>query len=380
MNLRSACWSLCSIIALSLSGSAASAVEKLAPEKGTADPALPVIWYDIRQLGIEGQGWSTDLKAPYDRLPAKAEGKAPAAVWGLSHHSAGLAVRFVTDAQTIHARWSLIKGELAMPHMPATGVSGLDLYVKASGTTWRWLSVGQPKAQTTSVALVGGLPAGEREYLLYLPLHNGVSSVELGIGKDSFLAIADPRPEQHRKPILFYGTSITQGGCASRPGMVHTAILGRRLNYPVINLGFSGNGRMEAEMADLLAEIDPAVYVLDCLPNMDAKAVSERVVPFVKKLRAAHPETPILLVEDRTYSNAFLISSSLNRNLTSRAALEKAYVALQADGIKHLGYLHGEKLLGADGDDTVDGSHPTDLGFLRQAEAMQPALQHLLKP
>lgn len=383
MTLRNLAWTLCWIVTLSVLPSTASAIEpieELSLVNATEDPVLPIRWYDIRLLGVEGQGWTTDLKSPFDRLPAKAEGKAPAAVWGLSHHSAGLAVRFVTDSRTIHARWTLTKAELAMPHMPATGVSGLDLYVKDSGTTWRWLSVGQPKAQTNSVALVSGLPVGRREYMLYLPLYNGVSSVELGIDKTSFLAVAQPRPETHRKAILFYGTSITQGGCASRPGMVHTAILGRHLNYPVINLGFSGSGRMEAEMADLLAEVDPAVYVLDCLPNMDAKAVSERVVPFVKKLRAAHPQTPILLVEDRTYSNSFLISGSLQRNQTNRAALEKAYQTLLADGIQHLAYLHGEKLLGADGEDTVDGSHPTDLGFLRQAEAMEPALKKLLNP
>ena len=381
MTLRNLAWSLCWIVALCAVPCGVSAIEKLPPEKGTADPEKPLLWYDIRLLGVEGQGWAaTDLKSPFDRLPAKAEGKAPASVWGLSHHSAGLAVRFVTDARTIHTRWTLIKGDLAMPHMPATGVSGLDLYVKDSGTTWRWLSVGQPKAQTNSIALVSNLPAGEREYLLYLPLYNGVSNVELGIDKGSFLAVANPRSEKPRKPILFYGTSITQGGCASRPGMVHTAILGRRLDYPVINLGFSGSGKMEPEMADLLAEIDPAVYVLDCLPNMNAKMVSERVVPFVKKLRAAHPETPILLVEDRTYSNSFLIASSLNRNQTNRAALEKAYQKLKTEGDEHLAYLRGETLLGADGEDTVDGSHPTDLGFLRQADAMQPALNQLLNP
>lgn len=354
------------------------AIEKLAPEKGTADPQQPLIWYDIRLLGLEGQGWSTGLQSPFDRLPAKAEGKVTASVWGLSHNSAGLAVRFVSDARAIHARWTLTSPNLGMPHMPATGVSGLDLYVRDAENNWRWLAIGQPKAQSNSVSLVGGLPAGEREYLLYLPLYNGVTSVELGIDKGSFLATVDP-PEVHRKPIVFYGTSITQGGCASRPGMVHTAILGRRLNYPVINLGFSGSGRMEPIMADLLAELDPAVYVLDCLPNMDANLITERMVPFVQKLRAARPETPILLVEDRTYSNSFLVSSSRERNTTNRAALEKAYQTLLQDGVKHLGYLHGEKLLGTDGDDTVDSSHPTDLGFMRHADAFQPALLPLLQ-
>ena len=103
------------------------------------------------------------------------------------------------------------------------------------------------------------LPAGKREYLLYLPLYNGVRSVELGLPKDSTLAKAGTWSSAIGKPIVFYGTSITQGGCASRPGMVHTAILGRQLNAPVINLGFSGNGKMEPEMANLLAELDPAL-------------------------------------------------------------------------------------------------------------------------
>lgn len=355
----------------------AMAGTKVAAEKGSADPQQPLLWYDIRLLGVEGQGW-TDIKAPFDRLPAKAEGKVPPAVWGLSRQSAGQAVRFVTDAQAIHARWTLTSTNLAMPHMPATGVSGLDLYVKDAQGKWLWLGVGQPKAQTNSVALVSGMPPGEREYLLYLPLYNGVSSVEIGIDKSRSLALADPRPESHRKPVLFYGTSITQGGCASRPGMVHTAILGRKMNRPVINLGFSGSGRMEPIMAELLAEVDVGLYVLDCLPNMSAVEVSERVVPFVKTLRAAHPQTPILLVEDRSYSNSFLVTSNLERNTSNRAALKQAYDKLLAEDIKHLGYLKGDQLLGDDNEGTVDSSHPTDLGFLRQAEAFQPAMEKLL--
>lgn len=353
------------------------AIEKLPADKAQADPQQPLLWYDIRLLGVEGQGF-LDVKSPFDRLPGKAEGKVTSSVWGLSHHSAGLAVRFVTNAQTIHGRWTLTSANLAMPHMPATGVSGLDLYVKEPSGNWHWLAVGQPKAQTNSVALTSGLPAGEREFLLYLPLYNGVSSVELGVAKDSYLAKADPRPESQRKPLLFYGTSITQGGCASRPGMVHTAILGRRMNYPVINLGFSGSGKMEPAMADLISEVDAAVYVLDCLPNMDAAQIKERLVPFVKKLRMVRPETPILLVEDRTYANAFLVSGSADRNRSSREASQEAYQTLKSEGMTNLGYLAGDKLLGADGDDTVDGSHPTDLGFLRQADALQPALAKLL--
>jgi hypothetical protein len=356
----------------------ASGSDALDPAQAQSDQQENVLWYDLRLLGLEGQGWS-DVKAPFDRLPAKAEPHVRPEVWGLSRHSAGLAARFVTGAATIKARWTLTSSRLEMPHMPATGVSGLDLYVKDGEGRWRWLAIGIPKGQSTTAQLVTGLPEGEREYLLYLPLYNGVQSVEIGIPQDVSLKKAPERPDDRDKPIVFYGTSITQGGCASRPGMVHTAILGRRLDRPVINLGFSGNGRLEADVAKLLAELDAAVFVIDCLPNVDAAAVSERTEPLVRILREKHLETPIVLVEDRSYSDSFLLAGKRNRNETSRAALRKAFDRLQDAGVKNLHYLEGENLLGDDNEGTVDSSHPTDLGFVRQADVMETTLRAILE-
>src|SRR5262249_49006010 len=209
-------------------------------------------------------------------------------------------------------------------------------------------------------------------------LYNGVSSAEIGLPKGATLAKAPERPKSQQKPIVFYGTSITQGGCASRPGMVHTAILGRRFERPVINLGFSGNGKMDKEMAALLAELDAAVFVIDCLPNLNAKDVAERTEPLVAAIRQKQPKTPILLVEDRTYSNAAVVPGLQERHKESRAALRKAYDKLTASGDKHLHYLRGDKLLGDDDESTVDGSHPTDLGFLRQADVFADAIAPLL--
>ncbi len=343
--------------------------------RGAGEPSLR--WLDVRDLGVEGRGWTT-TEAFFDRLPITAKGNVPESVWNLGHHSAGEAVRFVSDASTLQVRWELTSASLAMPHMPATGVSGVDLYVKLPSGQWRWLATGQPRAQTNVAILASDLPSGRREYLLYLPLYNGVRLVELGVNADAQLVAAGPWGSGTRKPIIFYGTSITQGGCASRPGMAHVALVGRRFNFPTINLGFSGSGRMEPAMADLLAELDPSVYVLDCLPNLKAAEVTERTEPFVRRLRAAHPATPIVLVEDRNYADAVLNSGRRAANGANHAALWAAYQRLKKSGVKHLHYLRADGLLGGDGEDTVDGSHPTDLGFVRHADAFAKVLKPLL--
>ncbi len=336
-------------------------------------------WTDIKTLGVEGRGFEK-TRSFFDRLPARAEQLVRPAVWSLSRDSAGMAVRFVTEARTIHARWTLKRDRLALPHMPATGVSGVDLYVRDGRNKWRWLACGFPtRTPTNSVRLVSGIPPGRREYLLYLPLYNGVTSVEVGVPSGQTVEAAAKRPRSHSRPILFYGTSITQGACASRPGMTHVAMLGRRFERPVINLGFSGNGRMEIELAGLLAEVDAVVYVIDCLPNMSSEHVAKRTPPFVRRLRKSRPHTPIVLVEDRSYADSFLVTSKRTRNEKSRQALKAAFEALEKEGLKGLHYLEGSGLLGDDGEGTVDSSHPNDLGFLRQAAEFARVLGPLLE-
>ncbi|HTM52215.1 MAG TPA: SGNH/GDSL hydrolase family protein [Bryobacteraceae bacterium] len=345
------------------------------PQDSKSAPALS--WHDVHQFSLEGKAWA-DTKAPFDRLPAKAEGIVRKAVWDLSRRSAGMCVRFIADATAIHARWTLLSPALALVTMPATGVSGLDLYARTDAGRWRWVGIGRPATYPTSTAVIGnGIAPGKREYMLYLPLYNGVTSVEIGVPEGSPISKA-PARERSRKPILFYGTSITQGAAASRPGMCHPAILGRRFDREVINLGFSGNGKMEPEIARLLAELDPAVYILDCLPNMTAQEVEERAEGFVRILREARPTHPILLVEDRSYTDGFYITSRRRRNETSRAAFQAVFKKLTRDKVPHLHYLAGESLLGDDGEASIDGSHPTDLGFVRQADQFEKALRKML--
>lgn len=328
-------------------------------------------WFDVRDWGLEGRGF-TDTESFYDRFPARAKGIVPDAVWGLSRHSAGMMVRFRTDATQIHADYAVTSSRLAMPHMPATGVSGLDLYGQDIDDHWKWIAVTRPESQEMNVPLVSGLTAGQRDYAVYLPLYNGTQHLKIGVPEGTRF---EPIPPRTEKPIVFYGTSITHGACASRPGMPHPAILGRRLNRPVINLGFSGSGRMESTVGQFLAELDPAVYVIDCLPNMAAAQITERTVPLVRQLRAAHPKVPIVLVEDRSYSNSWILENQKQRNETSRAAFKEQYHQLLDAGVDLLHYIDGESLLGADRDDTTDGSHPSDLGFFRHADAFEPVLQ-----
>ena len=333
-------------------------------------------WTDGHDVLVEGQAW-TDTASPWDRLPSQAEGVVREHVWNLSRQSAGIVLRFRTNATELHAKWILTSDRLALPHMASTGASGLDLYVH-DGTRWRWAHTPRPSSRDNQARLVSGLEPHMRDWMLYLPLYNGVESIEIGVPKGS---VIEPLPNRSsdQLPIVFYGTSITHGACASRPGMCHVAIVGRDLDREVINLGFSGNGTMDIEIADLLAEIDASVYVIDCLPNLKAKPIHERAVPFVKRLRSLRPETPIILVEDRTYADAYLKASRHERNTKSRAALQKAWKTLQADGITNLYYLEGDQLLDPDGESTVDGSHPTDLGFRQQADAFIVVLEPILE-
>jgi hypothetical protein len=136
---------------------------------------------------------------------------------------------------------------------------------------------------------------------------------------------------------------------------------------------------MEPEVTKFIAELDPAVFVLDCLPNMNAKDIEERAAACVKMLREARPATPILLVEDRNYSNDFLIASRREHNEENHRAMREVYAGLQRDKVPHLHYLAADHLLGDDGEATVDGSHPTDLGFERQAAEFHKALAKILK-
>ncbi len=335
-----------------------------------------ITWHDVQDWGIEGRILPDQKRERwFDRFPASADGKVTSNVWNLSRDSAGMMVRFETDAQEIHVHYRLKDSGIAMPHMPATGVSGVDFYAKDEDNTWKWVQVTRPTQQEVRTRVISGLLPGKREYAAYLPLYNGVEFLKIGVPESASFQGLAPR---ETKPIVFYGTSITHGACASRPGMVHTAILGRWLDRPVVNLGFSGNGKMHAEVAEYLVQVDAAAYVIDCLPNMSAPDVEKRCVPLVEQIRSTRPDTPIILVEDRRNTNDWILPQRRTHHDHNHAALKAAYEKLKEANVKNLYYIPGDSLYGDDTDGATDGSHASDLGFMRQAKIFRPVIEDAL--
>ncbi len=301
-------------------------IEKLDPNLAAPAARDDLDWVDAREIGLEGRGF-TDTAAPYDRLPADARGRVTDAVWSLQQHSAGICIRFRTSAPEIGVRWSLVSSEIASTHMAATGVSGVDLYAYPAYPDGRprFAGVGRPSQQAANLARLPG-SQDDRPWIfqLNLPLYNGVTSMQLGVPSGHRL---EPLREAGRlPPLCFYGTSIVQGGCASRPGMAYPAIICRELGVEGINLGFSGSAKAEPEMAEILCRLDPRAWVLDALPKMAPDTVTERLGHLVRSLRRAHPGTPIVLVEhvrparlslpaDRRWSEEWDTCNALQRSL-----------------------------------------------------------------
>jgi len=340
---------------------------------------------DSSSFVIEGQAWPDKVASTYHRLPKQAEGVVREWVWNLGKHSAGLSIRFRSDAESITVRYK-VKGNHAMPHMPATGVSGVDLYGKTSDGDWRWYRGKYSFADTIQYRYSNIDPKEKyhnkgREYQLYLPLYNEVEWLEIGVPED---AVLESLPLRLEKPVVVYGTSIAQGGCASRPGMAWTSILGRKLDRPLINLAFSGNGRMEEEVINFITEIDAKIFVLDCLPNLGATKdrsldeVRQLLISGVKQIRTKRPSTPILLVEHDGYSDGAVDADRYKTYTDLNRIAKEAFAQLQSEGVRDIHLLTKEEL-NLSMESFVDGTHPTDLGMVEYAVAYEKKVRQVIK-
>ena len=223
-------------------------------------------WHNPEEAGfhvLQGRRYNGEARERfYHRFPAKAKETVRKAVWSQSVDAAGESIVFTTDANEITVRYTVNKRH-AMPHMPATGVTGVDLYTTDRNGDEIWLA-GKYSFKDTVVFSYKEIDIEKKpkahRYTLFLPLYNEVKWMEIGTNEGAEFRF-EPIPEE--KPIVAYGTSICHGACASRPGMAWTNILQRRLGHEVVNLGFSGNAKLETEVMDLISQIDAKVYIID---------------------------------------------------------------------------------------------------------------------
>lgn len=335
-------------------------------ERTRPDPAWT--WHDGSALPQEGRGFR-DTATPYRRLPERLKAKCPAGVWHLGRQSSGILYRFRTDARRMRIRWEVKDRQLSGHNMTGAGKSGIDVYGWTEGRGWTFVSGSRPKlfVNEIDVAWTPGRPC-----MVYLPPYNEVVAFQIAVPKGASLESLPPRASGVAKPVVCYGTSITQGASASRPGLTWTAQAARRADVPFVNLGFAGNGKMEATMVDVVAEIDASLYVLDCLWNMDEDMVRTRFEPFLRALRRRRPDVPILCAED----------CSTFRDATAKGAIVKRLVArLRAEDParwKSLHFLPNVREMLRDGEETVDGCHPNDCGMKQLGIAFGDMFREIL--
>lgn len=341
------------------------------------------VWYNPASdsiMPIHGRFWNKEIGRLYQRLPERAEEMLRKPVWDLSLQTAGLYLKFYTNASSIQVKYK-VTGGFSMPHMPATGVSGVDLYTMDSEGRNYWCAAnyqfGDTVRYTYNDLIFRNTHNKGNEFTLYLPLYNGVKSLQIGVPSDCIFEFVRPSLE---KPVVVYGTSIAQGACASRPGMAWTNILQRKLDMPVVNLGFSGNGQLDENFFRLLSETDAAIYVIDCMPNMTGERtdlIRARLENGIKIIREKN-NTPILLVEHDGYMGYHV---SAKKEALFRRANDELRIVYESmkDKVNNIFYLSFDEL-GLGMDSQVDGVHATDLGMQQYADAYYKKIENILYP
>lgn len=329
---------------------------------------------------IRGRAWHNEQQGTYARLPLKAKNLVNKAVWNLSQQSAGLSIAFYSNSPEIKIKYTVTGGR-SMAHMPATGVSGVDLYATDRNGGSRWCAAKYSLGDTL-VYTYDGLTYEDAsnkgyEYTLFLPLYNSVSFLEIGVKDNASISFI---PVSEEKPLVVYGTSIAQGACASRPGMAWINIINRTMEHPVVNLGFSGSGKLEKELFELLAETDAKLYIIDCMPNMispaDTAVIAERILTGIKTLRTRN-QAPVLLVEHSGYMNEYTSDRAEASYKASNRQLRKAYNTLVQQE-PDIYYLTKEEI-GLSMDAMVEGVHPSDLGMQQYADSYVKKIREILK-
>lgn len=342
-----------------------------------AGQAYSMEWHSPSSENILGRWWQGESGSIYNRIPDRFKDKLRTPLWDLSTNPAGVYLKFVTDSRDIVVKYTLKSKNLNMWHMPTMGVSGVDLYMHDADGAERWCSsYSRNFSDTVSFYYKDMLYGDKAEFTLYLPLYNTVESLEIGVDDTASFTFVG----EEKNPVVVYGTSIAQGACATRPGMAWSNILHRRLGIPFVNLGFSGNGRLEDAMFAALAEIPARAYIIDCMPNMTEPdrrdSVFVRLIRGVEFLRRSN-DAPIVIAEHDGYMNESVVPDSRDRVAFVNEKLREAYETLVSKGYKDLYYVTKADI-GMDSYSQVDGVHANDYGMMLYADAYEKVLKAIL--
>ena len=322
-------------------------------------------YYNYKSFIIQGLVEpKLDRQYPFQRIPDQYRESVREELWNLSQNSAGVSITFQTNSSKIIAQWK-VKLDFKMNHMTDVGIKGLDLY-EFKNNNWCYNSTGLPIGKNTEQVIFNNPKNKLRTFRLHLPLYDTITDLKIGIN-DGCDFINMPRGSES---IVFYGTSITQGGCASRPGLGHTNIISRKTDYNCINLGFSGNGHLESSIGFILSKIRAKFYIIDCLPNVDIKLIKSNFFPLVKAIRSSSHsiEKPIVFIEQPNFHNNYYEEDIQEKNNVLAQQIQNALKL----GHHQIYLIKNDNCLGSDTEATVDGIHYNDIGFQRFA-------QHLIK-
>lgn len=357
--------------------------KNMAPK--TLNENSEIEWYDPGKtpFRLSGFYWYDNDKI-FRRLPLSSVDtieKVNPSVNALASNTAGGQIAFSTNSTSL-----IIKVELSSPssmnHMPSTGESGFDCYISINGDRFYFegVSIFDIKQSSYEAVLFTDYPADKKEIQLNFPLYNGVKSISVGLDKNA--NILPPLDYSIKQPIVIYGTSITQGGCASRPGMSYPAIIARRLNANVINLGFSGNAMGEIEIADIINQIEnPSAIIIDIEANASGSdALKNNLLPFINRLRAVNPLSPILVISQTPMRPQVHSQKYSEKRIALRAFQKDIVDQLKSQGDTNIYFLDGRELFDEYYDEySVDTVHPTDLGFMQIATKLIPIISDITK-
>ena len=307
----------------------------------------------------------------FRRLPEKIAENTNGGVHWLHDNTAGGRVRFRTDSPyvAIHSEMPMVG---IMNHFAISGSASFDLYVRDSQGREKFVEVFKRDVDNKQgyEAILYPAGSGMREYTINFPTYSSVSSLHIGLDENA--TVEAPTPYKITKPVVFYGSSITQGACASRPGTAYESIVSRRFDFDYVNLGFSGSARGEQVMADYIAGLDMSLFVMDYDHNAPTvEHLAETHEPFFKTVRKAYPNIPIILMARPQYNQ--------NEDSAARYAVLKATYdnAIQA-GDTNVYLLSGPELMAlAEDDGMVDGAHPNDFGFGSMAKAVGDVMEKI---